>query len=204
MFRLRALVAGLTVLMTTAVVAAGGVRQDLTQADANRMVEKLTAIASRGAYPLPDATPALRTQITEREVNAYLRFVAPPTLPTGLRDPAITIAGEDRVHGRAFVDLDAVRNSKPRGWLDPLAWVSGIVPVTVKGVLRSGGGQGTFTLEQATLAGVSVPATVVQELVTYFTKTPETPEGVDLAKPFALPANIDKVETRVGQATIVQ
>jgi hypothetical protein len=200
----RALVAGLAVLAMTVVVAGGSVRQDLTQADANRMVEKLTAIASRGAYPLPDATNVLRTPITEREVNAYLRFVAPPTLPTGLRDPAITIAGEDRVHGRAFVDLDAVRNSKPRGWLDPLAWVSGIVPVTVKGVLRSGGGQGTFTLEQATLAGVSVPATVVQELVTYFTKTPETPEGVDLAKPFVLPANIEKVETRVGQATIVQ
>jgi hypothetical protein len=85
-----------------------------------------------------------------------------------------------------------------------LSVVAAVVLVVLVAVVSAAVVQGTFTLEQATLAGVSVPASVVQELVTYFTKTPETPEGVDLAKPFALPANIDKVETRVGQATIVQ
>jgi hypothetical protein len=54
------------------------------------------------------------------------------------------------------------------------------------------------------VGGVSVPRSLVQELVTYFTRTAETPQGVSLDRPFDLPARIQQVRTQTGQATIVQ
>ena len=56
----------------------------------------------------------------------------------------------------------------------------------------------------ATAVGVPVPEGIVQELVTYMTKTPENPAGVSLNRPFELPAGIQQIRTRAGHATIVQ
>ena len=104
----------------------------------------------------------------------------------------------------ANIDLDALRKSKPRGSLDPLAYVSGVVEVNLAGRLETARGRGTFDLESATLAGVEVPESLVQELVTYLTKTEENPAGVSLGRPFDLPARIQQIRTTTGRATIVQ
>jgi len=193
--------AALAVVMTVAALSAS---QALTERDASNMQQKLQAIVDRGDADPASRLPPLTTSLSEREVNAYLRFVAAPDLPVGLVDPTITIADRGRVSARAQIDLDAVRKSKPRGTLDPLAYVSGVVEVTVAGALEASGGRGKFDLEAATLGGMPVPETLVQELVTYFTRTTENPAGVSLARPFELPARIQQVRTRAGQATIVQ
>jgi hypothetical protein len=44
----------------------------------------------------------------------------------------------------------------------------------------------------------------LQELVSYYSRTPEMPDGISLDKPFVLPAAIQTVETRRGAATVVQ
>src|SRR5262245_56781280 len=59
--------------------------------------------------------------VTEREVNAYLRFQLRDQVPAGIAEPVITIVGNGRVSGRSVVDLDEVsRASRSSSWLDPM------------------------------------------------------------------------------------
>ena len=76
--------------------------------------------------------------------------------------------------------------------------------MTAAGTLKTGEGRGQFALESATLGGVTVPKSLLQELVSYYSRSPELPNGVNLDQPFELPARIRTVETGRGAATIVQ
>ena len=49
-----------------------------------------------------------------------------------------------------------------------------------------------------------VPKSLLQELVSYYSRTADTPEGVSIDKPFELPANIREVQIQRGAATIIQ
>ncbi len=184
--------------------AAEGARQQPTRNDATSMEQKLVAIAARGNAPTNANSAPLRTSFTEQEVNALFQYSSLVQLPPGLVNPRLSIADGGLLTGRAMVDLDAIRKSKERGMLDPLSYVSGSVEVTAIGTLKTANGQGTFDLQSATLGGVSIPKSLLQELISYYSRTPETPAGFDLDKPFALPAAIRTVETRRGAATVVQ
>jgi hypothetical protein len=162
--------------------------QQLSRRDADAMERKIASIVQQGnAKPATLAKP-VRTSFTEQEANAYLKF-----------------HGKDRrVSGRAIVDLDAVRKSQPRSWFDPAAYLTGSVEVKATGVLHTSNGIGTFQLESATVGALPVPKSVLQELVSYYSRTPDTPAGFDLDKPFELPAKIREVEIQRGGATIIQ
>src|SRR6185436_9810778 len=125
-------------------------------------------------------------------------------LPVGLKHPTITLLDAGRVESKALVDLDLIRTSEKRGWLDPLAYVSGIVEVRTVGTFKGSNGKGVYAYESASLAGVPVPKTVLAELVAYYTRTPETPKGIPLDAPFELPHRIRDVELRRGMATVIQ
>ncbi len=189
-------------LLVAGVVLSGS--QALSERDAESMRQKIDAIVGRGAVEPAPRAASVTTSISEREVNAYLRFIAREDLPVGLVDPTISIATGGKLGAKAQIDLDAVRKSKARSSLDPLAYVSGMVEVTLAGELEASRGRGRFTLDSATLGGVAIPQSLVQELVTYFTRTAEKPHGVNLAEPFDLPAGIQQVRTGNGQATVVQ
>jgi hypothetical protein len=196
-------------LLVAALVAAAGLTglangQALAEHEAESMRLKLEAILVRAAVDPPPKESRLVTDVSEREVNAYLRFVAGPDLPVGVVEPTIGIAESGRLSVRANIDLDAVRKSKSRGSLDPLSYVSGIVEIVLAGTLETSRGRGKFALESATLAGMTVPDSLVQELVTYLTKTADNPEGISLGQQFELPARIQQIRTRTGRATIVQ
>jgi hypothetical protein len=179
--------------------------QHATSPDAASLERKLAAVAARGSgKPRPQPAAPIRTLVTEREVNAYLNFSARDQLPTGLANPEITLEGDRRVSGRATVDLDAVRTSEQRGWLDPAAYLAGTVEVRATGMLHTANGKGTFQLESASVGSVPMPMNLLQALVSYYSKSPELPAGFELDKPFDLPANIREVEIQRGAATIVQ
>ena len=109
-----------------------------------------------------------------------------------------------RVSGRAVVDLDAVRNQKKRGWLDPLGYLTGRLPVTASGVLTTKDGQGQFVLQSAEISGVKIPKSVLQELLSYYSKSKENPEGINMDAPFELPSRIREIKVGTGTSTIVQ
>lgn len=178
--------------------------QDTTRLDAISLEKKFTAIARRGTVPAPRAAALVRVPFTERELNAYLSVNGPVIFPTGITKPEIFIDDGGKFRTKAVVDLNAMKQARQRGWLDPLAYLGGTMELTAAGQLITGDGMGTLTIATATLGGVPIPVNLLQEVVAFYSRTPENPQGFDLQKPFELPSNIKTIETRRGAATIVQ
>lgn len=146
-----------------------------------------------------------RTPLTQDEVNSWFTYSAQPLLPVGVMQPQITIVGQGKVTGQATVDLDAISKRRATGGrLDPWSFVGGRVPVTVTGLLHTRDGVGRFEVQTADISGVPVPTTLLQELLSYYSRTPERPQGVKLDDAFTLPANIRQIEVGQGEAVVVQ
>jgi hypothetical protein len=176
----------------------------VTKQDADRFKTKLTRIVQQGtAAPLRAAAPRT-TPVSDVEVNSYLRFHAGDQIPVGILEPTLNALGDGRVSGRAIVDLDAVRKQKQRGWLDPMAYLTGRLPVTAAGRLTTKGGKGQFQLESAEVSGITIPKSFLQELVTHYSRTPENPAGIDMDAPFDLPSRIQEIRVATGTSTVVQ
>jgi hypothetical protein len=175
----------------------------LSRQDATRFQAKLVQIEKNAAI-LRKGTVARPTRVTDVEVNAYLKFLAGSQVPVGIVDPMLQAAGNGRVTGRAMVDLDAVRTQKKRAWTDPLGYLTGRLPVTAAGTLTTQDGVGRFALESADISGVTIPKSLLQELVTYYSRTAENPAGINIDEPFVLPAAIREIQIGQGSAVIVQ
>jgi len=191
-------------LIALCVSAAIGLHADVrvSRADALQLKQKVAAITLIGERPVKQPR---RTTVTENEVNAYLIYDAAHDLPPGVVDPSVSILGTGRLSGRAVVDLDAVRkSSNPTSMLDPMNFLSGRLPITAVGVLTTNNGVGRFQLESATISSVPVPKLLLQQIVSYYTRTPENPAGIAIDDPFALPARIREIQVQRGQAIIVQ
>jgi hypothetical protein len=185
-------------------VAASNAAQRYTKQDADSFSAKMARIVAQGkAKPLAGA-PQRATQISDNELNAYFAHNAKDQVPVGIVEPTINALGEGRLGGHAIVDLDAVRKQKQRGWLDPMSYLSGRLPVIASGTLTTKDGVGQFALESAEISGVSVPKTLIQELLSYYSKTPENPAGINMDDPFELPANIREIRVGKAQSTVVQ
>jgi hypothetical protein len=176
----------------------------LSKEDADRFQSKLTKIVAFGNAPAVKSSQSHNTPVTDLEVNSYLKYRAGDQVPTGIVDPELNALGEGRVSGRAVVDLDAVRTQKKRGWLDPLGYLTGRLPVTASGVLITKDGKGQFQLQSAEISGVNVPKSVLQELLSYYSKSAENPEGINMDAPFELPAKIREIRVGAGTSTVVQ
>jgi hypothetical protein len=198
----RSVLSGITLaalVLAWAIQARAGA--SVTREDAVRMREKLNVIAINGSTLKPVSR---RTALLEQEVNAFLTYEVRDQLPEGVMDPTVSILGDGHLAGAAVVDLDVVRRAKKRGFFDPMGYMGGRVPVTASGTLTTEAGVGRFTLDSAEVSGVRIPKIVLQELVSFYSRTPENPEGFTLDDPFPLPAGIRQIEVGRGQAIIVQ
>ncbi len=182
-----------------------GAELRLSRQDADRFQAKLSQITQFGNVPRGRPAPAARsTDVTDAELNSYLRYHARQEIPAGIVDPILTALGNGRVGGRAIVDLDAVRTQKQRGWLDPAGYLTGRLPVTATGTLATSNGVGRFRLESADVSGVTIPKALLQELLSYYSQTPDHPSGIDMDDPFELPARIREIKVGTGRSTVVQ
>ena len=175
-------------------VSFAGLRADVqtSKRDAASLKQKVATITAQGERP---STIARRTIVTESEVNSYLAYEAGDQIPVGVVEPSIAVVGSGRLSGRAVVDLDAVRKQKaPTSLLDPMNYLMGRLAVTAVGTLRTSNGIGRFELESSAVGSVPIPKILLQEIVSYYTRTPEKPAGISLDDPFQLPARIREIK----------
>ena len=182
-----------------ATVYAGG---PVTRRDAAMAKQKVATLNARAEQP---SKTSRRLTVTESEVNSYLAFEAREQLPVGVVEPTLTAVGPGRLSGRAVVDLDAVRRQKaPTSLLDPMNYLMGRLAVTATGRLRTANGVGRFELESSSVGSVPIPKILLQEIVSYYSRTPQNPAGISLDDPFPLPVKIREIQVDRGQAIIVQ
>lgn len=192
------------ILALATVLAAASTAQGTLEADANSMNRKIGRILDLADGARAPSAPPARTTFTENEANAYFEIYGPDFLPAGVARPRVTLHDNGRVAARAVVDLDSVRTSRERGLLDPLAFVTGSVEVVASGSVAGEEGRGLVRFEAATIGGIAVPRTVAQELLRFYTRTPQRPQGFAFDEPFDLPAGIRAVSVARGQAAVVQ
>src|SRR5687767_15238245 len=178
----------------------------VSRQSAEEFSQKIALIQRQGETATPQPAAARRTRLTEDELNSWFMYRAQPVLPAGVSQPQITIVGEGQLAGQATIDLDAVakRRSSGAGAFDPLSLIGGKVPVSVSGILHTRDGKARFEVQRAEMSGVPVPVTVLQEVLTYYSRSDERPQGVRLDDIFTLPANIRQIEVGQGQAVVVQ
>lgn len=194
----------ITLSTLVAMTLASGVfaADPISRRDAARLQAKIDRITKNSTLA---GRTASRTPITEAELNSYLRYELSDQIPAGVTDPWVSILDDGRLSGKATVDLARVGQSrKSSGMLDPFNFLTGALPVAMNGVLRTKNGVGTFALESASVSGVPVPTWMLQEIVTYYSKSASAPQGVSIEKPFALPSGIREIQLARGQAIVVQ
>jgi hypothetical protein len=195
----RGILFGVTIL---SVAASSTAAVQLSKEQGDRLERKIQDITQNASV---EPVRSKRTPMSELEVNSYLNFNLRDKIPRGLTNPQITIAGDGQLAGRVFVDMDEFKRQRNSGGLlDPLNYISGQVPVTARGVLRTQEGKGRFYLASAEILGVPLPKPILQELVTFFSRTPENPNGFNIDAPFNLPAKIREVAVNRGEAVVVQ
>jgi hypothetical protein len=174
----------------------------LSQRDADSLARKLSSILQYGESPLDGAR---LTPMSEVELNAFLGLVVADQLPPGVTRPSLELLGDGQVIARAVVDLDAMKRTGRQGdALDPRQWLSGRVPVSAQGRVRAEDGVARFELSSAEVSGVPIPKPLLQQIVTYYSRSDQFPDGVDLDAPFELPARIREIHVNPRQAVVVQ
>ena len=174
----------------------------VSRQNAEAFSQKVTLIRRNAEAGKPAAR---KTPVSQDEVNSWFTYSATPYLPSGVSQPQITIVGGGRVAGQAIVDLDALAKRRASGGtFDPWSLVGGRVPVNVTGLLHTRDGKARFEVQTAEVSGLPVPATLLQELVSFYSRTPEHPEGVRIDDTFSLPAQIREIQVGQGQAVVVQ
>jgi hypothetical protein len=168
----------------------------------DRLERKIAAINENA---LNDPLRSKRTLMSDVEINSYLNFNIKEKIPSGLTNPEIQIMGNRQLAGRVWVDMDEFKRQRGSGGImDPLSYVSGKVPLTARGLFQSQQGKGRFQLISAEILGVPLPKPIVQELVRFFSRTPQSPNGLEMDAPFNLPAHIREIEINPGEAVVVQ
>jgi hypothetical protein len=142
--------------------------------------------------------------LSEGELNSYLNLSPTLKLPEGISDVEFLFERE-RINATGQLDLDVVRGKDKvgSGPLDPLSLLSGSVPVELSGRLKSEGeGFGAFEIDGVRLGPVSLPVSVLAQIVASATRSQENPQGFDIRAPFRLPYSLKRVRIQPGRALL--
>jgi hypothetical protein len=147
----------------------------------------------------------LATTFSQAETNSYLRYNAGDLLPTGLTQPEVMLHAQNRLSGKAIVDLDIVRQkSASGGWFDPTSYLTGKLPVTASGRIITGDGKARFQVERAEVSGITIPRSFLAQMVNFFTRTADNPKGSSIDDTFEMPAKIRRIDVEPGRFTVHQ
>lgn len=125
--------------------------------------------------------------VTEGELNSFVNLSLADKLPPELSELEIRLE-QDRLGARALLDFDRLRDKLPEGGPTSfLSMLSGTVPVELGGRLESAEGLARVDLETVVVGGVSLPPSLLAQIVSFATRNEGQPEGLDIAAPVALP-----------------
>ena len=196
---MRPLVAVVLCLTLSAPAVTAGHRQDPGAAAA--FETKLGQIIARG----PQTTGTHFTVFSNDELNAYLALSYASELPPGLSSPVITLRDGGAVDVRLMADLDRLAGRRSTsGPFDPLALLTGQVPVMARGTFVAAEGQARFRLERAELAGFEIPPPLLQQMLSTYTATPDDPQGMQLDDPLPMPYGIRTITIVAGRVIVTQ
>ena len=140
--------------------------------------------------------------VTESEMNSYLNLSPSVKMPRGLSDVVVRLEHE-RIHATGLLDLETVRDKMPNlSPFSPLYWLTGRVPVLLRGRLINDDGFATVGWEDVRVGGVPVPITLLHQIVSSTTKSDDYPDGFDIRAPFRLPYSLRQVRIEPGRALL--
>ena len=170
----------------------------LSWEDADWVAETVARIERR----LRAGKPASRQTIvvTERQLNSWVNLSLASKMPQALSGFELGLQ-KDRVVARGTLDLDQVKSKMPQG-AGLLAFLSGAVPVELRGRFSSAEGSGKVEVEEALVAGISLPPALVAQIVSQSTRSAKRPQGFDILSPFALPFTARRVRLEPGRALV--
>ena len=195
------ILAALSVFVLAVTLARAATLQ-LSQERGDSLARKIESIDQNAAV---EPSRSKTTQVSELEINSFLAFNVKDKIPRGLTSPQIRLLGDGQLSGRVYVDLDEFKRQRSSGGvMDPFNYIAGQVPVNARGILRTKDGVGQFQLTAADIHGVPLPKPLVQELVSFFSRTQERPNGFNIDEPFKLPAKIRTITIQSAEALVVQ
>jgi hypothetical protein len=140
--------------------------------------------------------------VTERQLNSFVNLALGPKIPAALSDLRLSLL-PGGLAARAMLDLDRVKGKVPNGAASGiLALLSGTVPVELRGRLAAANGTGRIEVQEASVGGVGLPASLVAQLVAMSTRTEKQPGGFDIQAPFELPWKARQVRFEAGRALV--
>jgi hypothetical protein len=152
------------------------------------LFDELRAAAGTGGRP------HVAFQLSDAEINDYMRYALHTTPRPGLDSVTVKIFPQNYVSTLAVVDFDAVERWKPGtvpGMLRPV--LNGKKTIWVDYRFRTDAGKITFSVEKAYYQNVRLPAFVVQEMIKIVAA--RQPEHYDTSKALPLPFGLRKVWT---------
>jgi hypothetical protein len=166
------------------------------QADLDNAQRKIAFITQNAIKAQPDPRP---TELTEREVNAYLNS-GNVQLPKGVTKPQLT-GSNNEVTANAHVDFDTVTEGRSSG--NPLMHLfSGVHDVVVNAHAVGIRGAGRVHIDSVSIDGIGVPKAALEYFVEKYI-TPKYPElGIDST--FDLPARVDSAVIGDHKLTVIQ
>jgi hypothetical protein len=173
----------------------------LSSSAAQTLAKKLASIEKRGRSKPKGSGKAETVVVTEHELNSYLNLTLKQDLPKGVSDVHFAIQRE-RLQATGQLDLDQLNLKQGGSPFSPLSLLSGKVPVLLRGRLQSLDGFGTLQIEEAQLATIPVPLSLLERLVTSSTRNAQNPEGFDINAPFRFPYTLRRVRLESGRALL--
>ncbi len=172
----------------------------LSWEDAAYIAETVARLERRLKAGKPASRQAIA--VSERQINSYVTLTLAPTLPPALSGLRVHFE-PGKLAANGMLDLDAVRSRLPTsGPSSLLSFLSGTVPVALKGRFQGANGQGKVEVEEAVVAGISLPPALLSQIVAQATRTAKQPQGFDLLAPFPLPWTARSVRLEAGRAVV--
>jgi hypothetical protein len=172
----------------------------LSWEDADWMAETVARIERRLVAGKPASREAI--VVTQRQLNSWVNLTLASKIPEGLSGLELGLE-KDRVVARGTLDLDRLKSKLPPGaGAGLLAFLSGAVPVELRGRFSGADGTGKVEVEETLLAGISLPPALVAQIVGQSTRSATRPQGFDILAPFPLPFTARRVRIEPGRALV--